>query len=252
MSISCIAIDDDPHALESLIAYMDKLPDLKLVQTFTEPLQALAEISVSNPVDIIFMDVEMPSISGIELAGLLRQKTKHLVFTTAHARYAIDAFKVDADAYLLKPYSILHFAKTINNLYPTGKKTPNLFSVFDENFFYIPLQENNGDLVRIDLNELIAVEDFGVDIKFKIIKNSYLSSKSNFIKMLSMLKKHEAFIQITDTVIISKQHIKSVLGDNILLSGETSYTVSDAYKERFTTFIKDNLLIERPKPGAIQ
>jgi two-component system LytT family response regulator len=252
MSISCIAIDDDPHALESLIAYMDKLPDLKLVQIFTEPLQALAEISVSNPVDIIFMDVEMPSISGIELAQLLRQKTKHLVFTTAHAQYAIDAFKVDADAYLLKPYSILHFAKTINNLYPTGKKAPNLFSIFDEHFFYIPLQGDNGDLVRIDLNELIAVEDFGEDIQFKTTKSSFLSSKSNFIKMLKMLKKHAAFIQVSATVIISKQHIKSVLGDKILLSGETHYTVAEAHKEHFANFVKNNLLIERPKPGPIQ
>ena len=86
MSISCIAIDDDPHSLESLMAYMNKLPDLELVQSFTEPLEALAEISDANPVDIIFMDVEMPSLSGIELAGLLRRKTKHLIFTTAHAR----------------------------------------------------------------------------------------------------------------------------------------------------------------------
>jgi len=252
MSISCIAIDDDPHALESLIAYMGKLPDLKLVQTFTEPLQALAEISVSSPVDIIFMDVEMPSISGIELAGLLRQKTKHLVFTTAHAQYAIDAFKVDADAYLLKPYSILHFAKTINNLYPTGKKSPHLFSVFDEHFFYIPLLEENGDLARIDLNELIAMEDFGEDIQFKTTKNTFLSSKSNFIKMLKMLKNHPAFIQISASVIISKQHIKSVLGDKILLSGETYYTVSEANKEGFTSFIKENQPTEGPQSGPLQ
>jgi len=220
---------------------MDKLPDLKLIQTFTEPIQALAEISVSNPVDIIFLDVEMPSLSGIELAGLLRQKTKHLVFTTAHARYAIDAFKVEADAYLLKPYSILHFTKTINNLYPTGKKTANPFSIFEENFFYIPLQGNDGNLVRIDLNELIAVEDIDHDVQFKTTFNTFLSSRSNFIKMLNMLKKHSAFIQISPTVIIAKQHIKSVLDDRILLSNEISYTVFQAYKDQFARFVKSNL-----------
>ncbi|MGM9475599.1 LytR/AlgR family response regulator transcription factor [Pedobacter sp. GSP4] len=240
MSISCIAIDDDPHALENLIAYMDKLPDLKLVQTFTEPLQALAEISAAQPVDIIFLDVEMPTLSGIELAGLLRQRTKHLVFTTAHPRYAIDAFKVDADAYLLKPYSILHFAKTINNLYPTGKKTSTPFSIFEENFFYIPIQGSNGDLVRIDLNELIAVEELGDDIKFKTTNESFLSLRSNFIKMLKTLKRHSAFIQISADVIISKQHIKSVFDNQILLSGENSYMVSENYKDLFASFIKNN------------
>lgn len=250
MSISCIAIDDDPHALENLIAYMDKLPDLELVQSFTEPLRALEAISVSNPVDIIFLDVEMPALSGIELAGLLRQKTRHLVFTTAHARYAIDAFKVEADAYLLKPYSILHFTKTINNLYPTGKKTPNTFPIFEENFFYIPLQGDNGDLVRIDLNDLIAVEDFDSDVQFKTTKNSFLSSRSNFIKMLNILKKHSAFIQISPTVVISKQHIKSVLDDQILLSNEIAYVLNANYKDHFASFIKTNLLANPPKPDA--
>jgi two-component system, LytTR family, response regulator len=251
MSISCIAIDDDLHSLESLIEYMDKLPDLQLIQTFTEPLQALAEISVANPVDIIFMDVEMPSLSGIELASLLRQKTKYLVFTTAHPRYAIDAIKVDADAYLLKPYTILNFAKTINTLYPTGKKTQHPFSIFDDHFFYIPLQGENGDLVRIDLNELIAVEEIGEDIQFKTTKNAFLSSKSNFIKTLKILKEHAAFIQVNPTVFIAKQHIKSVLGNKILLSGETSFTVSGAYTELFANFIKNNLLQEKPRPGTM-
>jgi len=251
MSISCIAIDDDPHSLENLIAYMNKLPDLKLIQTFTEPIQALAEISASSPVDIIFLDVEMPSLSGIELAGLLRQKTKHLVFTTAHARYAIDAFKVDADAYLLKPYSILHFTKTINNLYPTGKKAANPLAVFEENFFYIPVQGEDGNLVRIDLNELIAVEDFDHDVQFKTTANTFLSSRSNFTKMLNMLKKHSAFIQINPTVIIAKQHIKSVLGDRILLSNETIYTVFEAYKDQFASFVKNNHPGETAKPDQL-
>lgn len=250
MSISCIAIDDDPHSLENLIAYMDKLPDLKLVQTFTEPIQALAEISASNPVDIIFLDVEMPSLSGIELAGLLRQKTKHLVFTTAHARYAIDAFKVDADAYLLKPYSILHFTKTINNLYPTGKKAVDPFSIFEENFFYIPLQGDDDNLVRIDLNELIAVEDIDRDVQFKTTINTFLSLRSNFTRMLNILKKHSAFIQISPTVIIAKQHIKSVLGDRILLSNETVYTVSEAYKDQFANFVKNNHTGQNPNPDT--
>jgi two-component system, LytTR family, response regulator len=251
MSIRCIAIDDDPHSLESLMAYMEKLPDLKLIQVFTEPLQALTEISVSNPVDIIFMDIEMPSLSGIELATLLRQKTTYLVFTTAHPRYAIDAFKVEADAYLLKPYSILHLAKTINNLYPTGKKAKYPFSILDDHFFYIPLHGENSDLVRIDLNELIAVEEIGDDIQFKTTKNIFLSAKSNFTKTLKMLKEHPAFIQVTPSVVIAKQHIKSVLNNKILLSAEISFTVSDTYTELFANFIRNNLPQEKPRPDAI-
>ncbi|WP_412468618.1 LytR/AlgR family response regulator transcription factor [Pedobacter sp. KLB.chiD] len=251
MSISCIAIDDDPHSLESLMTYMEKLPDLNLIQTFTEPLQALSQISVSDPVDIIFMDVEMPSLSGIELAGLLRQKTKYLVFTTAHTRYAIDAFKVQADAYLLKPYSIIHLAKTINNLYPTGTRAKHPFSILDDHFFYIPLKGENNDLVRIDLNELIAIEEIGEDIQFTTTKNAFLSSKYNFVKTLKILKENPSFIQITPHVVIAKQHIKSVLDNKILLSCETSFTVSDTYIALFAKFIKNNSLQEKPGPDTI-
>lgn len=251
MSISCIAIDDDPHSLENLMAYMEKLPDLKLIKTFTEPLQALAEIPLANPVDIIFMDIEMPLLSGIELAGLLRQKTKYLVFTTAHTSYAIDAFKVQADAYLLKPYSIIHLAKIINNFYPTGKKAKNPFSILEDHFFYIPLKGENSDLVRIDLNELIATEEIGEDIQFKTTKSTFLSSKYNFTKTLKVLKENSSFIQVTPTVVISKQHIKSVLDDKVLLSSETSFTVSGTYVEPFTDFVKNNFLHKKPHPSTI-
>ncbi|WP_053058221.1 LytTR family DNA-binding domain-containing protein [Pedobacter sp. BMA] len=241
MSISCIAIDDDPHSLESLTAYMNKLPDLELVQSFTEPLEALAEISDANPVDIIFMDVEMPSLSGIELAGLLRRKTKHLIFTTAHARYAIDAFKVDADAYLLKPYSMMHFAKTINNLYPTGKKHNTGFSDFEDHFFYLPVQGKEGELIRIDLNELISVEEFGDEVRFKTTVDSFSSARSNFVRTIKMLKEHTAFIQINAFVIVSKQYIKSVLGNRVLLAGELSYSIAPSHELLFNNFIKNNV-----------
>jgi DNA-binding LytR/AlgR family response regulator len=242
MPITCIAIDDDPTSLESLIEYIENSPDLELIKTFAEPLQALSEISTANPVDIIFMDIEMPSISGIELASLLRQKTKHLIFTTAHTRYAIDAFKVEADAYLLKPYSVLNFIKTIGNLYPNGKKDINPLTVFEDHFFYIPMQDEGGSLIKIDLDELISIENSHQEIQLKTLHKNYVSAKLDLIKMMKMLKKHPAFLQISENIIIAKQHIKSVLGNQVLLSGETSYPIAASHQELFTTFLKSNLL----------
>lgn len=242
MSINCIAIDDDPRSLENLIEYMGTLPELNLVHTFTEPLQALAEISVANPVDIIFMDIEMPTLSGIELAGLLRQKAKYLIFTTAHSRYAIDAFKVHADAYLLKPYSIINFAKTINNLYPAGTKDHQPFSIFEDHYFYIPLKNETNELARIDINELIAVEDHQEVICFITTRDTFITEKVSFAKMIMLLKKHPGFIQISAGIIISKQHIKSVLGKQVFLSAEVSYAIENSHHSIFSAFLKDNLL----------
>ncbi|UKT65325.1 LytR/AlgR family response regulator transcription factor [Pedobacter mucosus] len=236
MSISCIAIDDDPLSLENLAEYMDKIPNMVLIKTFTEPLKALAEISISSPVDIIFMDVEMPSLSGIELASLLRQKTKHLIFTTAHARYAIDAFSVEADAYLLKPYSILNFEKTINSLYPAKDNILKTASNDDE--FLIPLSKEK--LIKIDLKNLVAIENRVHETILVTTTGNYTTSKDNIDGMLNTLNNHLGFISISEEIIISKQHIKSVLGNKILLSMETSYILADSHKTLFTNFIDNN------------
>lgn len=238
MSINCIAIDDDPHALESLISYMDELPNLELIQSFTDPLKAFAEISTANPVDIIFMDIEMPVLSGLELAMLLRQKTKHLIFTTAHSRYAIDAFKVEADAYLLKPYSILHFAKTINSLYPTGLKETDL--LWEDSFFHITVG-NEENLVQIEINELVSIETFEDEIRLKTISSAFECSRSSFISTLRILRNHPAFIQISQTVIIAKQHIKGVFGNKTLLSGGISFNVAASHQSAFSSFLNSNL-----------
>jgi DNA-binding LytR/AlgR family response regulator len=239
MSVNCIAIDDDPSSLENLHAYLTKLPDLQLVKSFTDPLEAFSYISTSGMVDIIFMDIEMPSLSGIELATLLRPKTKHLIFTTAHAKYAIDAFKVNADAYLLKPYSMLHFAETINNLYPDKKQTG---SAFNSDFFYIPYQDEPNDLIRIYFNDLISLEQINDTLYFRTIRENYTSVKLSFNKMLNMLRKHPAFIQVNSTSIISKLHVKSLLDDQIVLSGGIPTILTGKYKESFLAFVKQNLL----------
>jgi len=239
MPINCIAIDDDPNSLENLNAYLTNLPDLQLVKSFTDPLKALTDISVSDKVDIIFMDIEMPSLSGIELAALLRQKTKHLIFTTAHPRYALDAFSVNADAYLLKPYTMVHFAETINNLYPNEKVNN---SESDSDFFFVPLHDEPEDSVKIEFDDLVAMEQINEMIYLRTIKQNYMSFKLNFSKMLSLLRNHPSFIQVNSTSIISKLHIKSFLGDQIVLTGGVSISLANKYKESFLSFVQQNLL----------
>lgn len=239
MPINCVAIDDDPNSLENLNAYLTKLPDLHLVKSFTDPLKALTDISVSDQVDIIFMDIEMPSLSGIELAALLRQKTRHLVFTTAHPRYALDAFSVDADAYLLKPYSMLHFAETINNLYPNEKSQ---VTTVEDDFFYIPLQDEPDNLVKIEFSDLVALEQINEMVYFRTIKENYMSFKLSFSKMMNLLRRHPSFIQVSSSAMISKLHIKSFLGDQIILTGGVPIALTNKYKDSFLSFVKQNLL----------
>ncbi|RZL55655.1 MAG: response regulator transcription factor [Pedobacter sp.] len=238
MPINCIAIDDDFNSLENLNSYLKNLPDLQMVKSFTDPIKALTDISVEDKVDIIFMDIEMPTLSGIELASLLRQKTKHLIFTTAHPRYALDAFNVAADAYLLKPYTMLHFAETINNLYPNEKSVT---GVVEDDFFLIPLKDGPEDLIKIEFDDLVALEQINEMIYFRTLTRNYMSFKLNFDNLLGLLRNHPAFIQVNSNAIISKLHIKSFLGDQIVLAGGVSIPLANKFKESFVEYVKQNI-----------
>ncbi|MDN3585806.1 response regulator transcription factor [Pedobacter aquatilis] len=239
MPINCIAIDDDPNSIENLNSYLVKIPDLQLVKSFTDPVQALTDISSAETVDIIFMDIEMPALSGIELAKLLRKKTKHLIFTTAHPRYALDAFNVAADGYLLKPYSLIHFSEAINNLYPN--ENPIGEELLEESFS-VQLRENTSEAVEIVFNELVMFEQINEMVYFRTINGNYMSFKLNFSKILELLRKHPTFIQVNSSAIISKLHIKSFLGDQIVLKGGLSTSLASKYKESFVLFVKQNLM----------
>ena len=239
MPITCIAIDDDVNSLEGLNSYLSVLPDLQLIKSFTDPLRALTDISDSDKVDIIFMDIEMPALSGIELATLLRQKTKHLIFTTAHSKYALDAFGVNADAYLLKPYTMLHFTETINNLYPNEK--PNVVTA-ESDFLSVLHHEDPENLINIAYDNLIIMEQINEMVYFRIHNHNYISFKVDFSKMLGLLRNHNSFIQVNTNAIISKLHIKSFSGDQIVLTDGLSVHLANKYKESFLLFLKQNLL----------
>src|ERR1700744_3045824 len=116
--LNCIIIDDEQFSVDSILKYIELLPKLNIVAIYNNPVDALESVSIENDIDLIFMDIDMPFLSGIELAKALRSKTKRLIFTTAHSKYAFDAYEVEADAYLLKPFSFGKFSTTINRFFP--------------------------------------------------------------------------------------------------------------------------------------
>src|SRR4051812_21385318 len=101
-----LVVDDDFSSLEIIYEYISSQPNIKLIGTFSDPVSALAAIEkLTLPIDILFIDIEMPALNGIELAKLIKHKVKKLIFTTAHTKYAFDSYELKADAYLLKPFS---------------------------------------------------------------------------------------------------------------------------------------------------
>ena len=115
MNLTCYIVDDESHSIEILKSFIEKTPGLELAGSSTDPLFALNEVMVAGPPDITFLDVDMPELSGLELAGLINEYTK-VVFTTSFPEYAIDAFEIDAEDYLLKPIAYERFLKSIKKV----------------------------------------------------------------------------------------------------------------------------------------
>ena len=112
--IKCIAIDDEPHALRQMLEYIEKTPFLLLLEKFEIPLEAFSYLQ-ENTVDLIFIDINMPDLNGLDFVKSIMNPPK-IVFTTAYSEYAIDGFKVDAVDYLLKPIGYNDFLIAANKV----------------------------------------------------------------------------------------------------------------------------------------
>lgn len=121
--LNCVIIDDERFAVHAIEKYIELLPKINVVASYTNSQLALEKITADDEVDMLFMDIDMPMLSGIDLAKAVRAKTKKLIFTTAHSKYAFDAFEVEADAFLLKPFTFSKFAITVNRLFPSDSLT---------------------------------------------------------------------------------------------------------------------------------
>ena len=119
--LNCIIIDDEQFSVDAILKYIELLPKLNVAAIFKNPLEALESVTLENNIDLIFMDIDMPFLSGIELAKAVRHKTKKLICITSHSKYAFEASEVEGDAYLLKPFTFGKFSMTINRLFPNEK-----------------------------------------------------------------------------------------------------------------------------------
>ncbi|NTD96327.1 response regulator transcription factor [Agrobacterium tumefaciens] len=238
--IKCIAIDDQYESIKCLEKYISDTPNMRLVTYYTDPVIALLEIRKLNKIDAIFLDIQMPQISGIELAKAIRSKTRKLIFTTSYREFALDAFEAEADAYLLKPYSYAKFALTITRLFEDELRGS------EEDFFFVKNKEENNKAVMLKYENIISFESFHNYIKIHTVSKS-------IIAYLTLRDVHEqlniksGFIQLHRGYIIAIKHIKHIEGTKITLSDDSIITVGDIYQDDFRKFIKENIIISNRK-----
>ncbi|TVP45771.1 MAG: DNA-binding response regulator [Mongoliibacter sp.] len=241
MKINCIAVDDEPLALDLITKFIEQTSFLELEEKFDNAIQALGYLN-SNHVDLVFLDIQMPDLSGMELARILDGKNQikkpKIIFTTAYNQFAIEGYKVDALDYLLKPYSYEEFLKAATKAYQfyenQGEASSGLRNQ-DKAADYIFLKVEY-QLVKVILKDITHIEAYKDYVKV------FLKDKPNPLLSLTSMKNMEellpgdSFMRIHRSFIINLDHIDSVTR-NIVNIGKNQISVSDNYKEDFLQFM---------------
>jgi two-component system, LytTR family, response regulator len=166
--LNAIAIDDEPLALEVVRSHAAKVPFLNLIGEFTDAFKAM-DYMQHEPVDLLFLDIKMPDISGIDLLGCLNKKPM-VIFTTAYSEHAVESFELDAIDYLLKPFSLVRFTKACNKAHEIYNLRNNTAEKRDYLFL-----KSGYDQVRVGFDEINYLEATGNYVTFVLADKSVLS-----------------------------------------------------------------------------
>jgi DNA-binding LytR/AlgR family response regulator len=202
---TCVAIDDEFSALEILSSYIAEQPNLKLIKAYSSPLVALSEITKrTKPVDIIFLDIEMPGLNGLELAELIKHHTRKLVFTTAHANFAINSYELNADDFLLKPISQSKLEKATLKLFSNDDVPPKP----ENEFMLIKSRGQRNQLIKLKIADTIAIEAQEKGVKI-YTRNDMILSGCSLAEMALLLSNEKGFSKIHRSYIIAENKIKN-------------------------------------------
>jgi len=235
---TCIIIDDEEHAIEGLKRYLKAVPMLELIATFSDSLLALTALRQLDRVDLILMDVDMPGISGIELSREIAGKANKLVFTTGHTKYGYDAFKVGADDYLLKPYTLGEFIICIEKLFGSIK---NREVDFNEPAFLVKSKEEDNKIVSVRFDAIIAVES-KLNYVMLYTADKKVTTYMSLTEMFAILSRVKGFLQFHRSFIIAYDYIQHIDGNTIRMTNGMEITVRDHYKKAFFEFLSHYLI----------
>jgi len=237
MKIQCIAVDDEPLALQQIAGYIRKTPFLELVAECRSAMDALTVIQ-NNPVQLIFLDISMPDMSGMEFAKSLTGKP-YIVFTTAYSEYAVEGFRVNAVDYLLKPVTLANFLKAANKvkdlieLTATSQKE-SLRATADYLFV-----KSEYKLVRIVLDDIKYIESQHEYLKIFLINTNPVKTLLSMKTIEEQLPKNR-FMRVHRSFIVNLSRITVIERNRIVFDGKVYIPISDQYKEKFQEYIDGN------------
>lgn len=236
MSLRCCVIDDEPLASGLIASYIEKTPFMELVGEYSSPKDAISTI-LNDKIDVIFLDIQMPQLNGIEFAKIIPQNTR-IIFTTAYSNYAVEGFRVNALDYLLKPISYEEFLAAANralNWHEMSRKAQpggNSETIQGEYIFL----KSEYKLVQIKIDDIIYIEGLKDYVKIYIDGSEKSIMTLLSMKMLEQTLPSDQFMRVHRSFIVNLSKIK-VIERNRIIFGRTQIPISDSYKEAFSEFI---------------
>ena len=238
----CVVIDDEKPAVDLICSYIGKVPFLELAGAFTEIGKAVTFI-MSNPVDLIFSDIELNSvINGIQLIKSLPDPPM-VVFVSAHDRYAVDSYALNAVDYLMKPVSYERFVKAVNKAYeqyiqrsnasvPAGTYSPSEMMKPQADYIFIKTENR---LVKVFFSEILYIKGYGDYIKIFLTKDRLILSLQSLNRIETLLP--DTFIRVHRSFIISIDKISEIERRRIRIGNEM-IPIGESYQERFFSMVQ--------------
>lgn len=249
MILKCAIIDDEPLAISLLESYVNKTPFLELAGKYNSAVNALPALS-KEPVDLLFLDIQMPELNGMEFSRILKTDTR-IIFTTAFSQYALDSYKVNALDYLLKPISYADFLKSANKalqwyeLLREGASTggsrtassqaasPSVESIFIKTEY---------KLVQVELRKILYIEGLKDYVKIFVEGEAHPILSLMSMKSLEDMLPANRFIRVHRSFIVQPEKIK-VIERNRIVFGKEYIPISDNYKQKFMEFLAQRALL---------
>jgi two-component system LytT family response regulator len=234
---TCIIVDDEQHAIDVLEHYVKQIPSLHLLASFANPLQAL-ELLNREKVDLLFLDIQMPDISGLDFVRAIQGRSK-VILTTAYSEFVMEGFELEVEDYLLKPIPFPRFLKAVQRILQAGSDAPVPEPGVDDYFFV--KTELKGKMLRVNFSDIDYFESM----------NNYVAIHHNGIKTLALLTMKDLenrlpparFMRIHRSFIIPVDKITAIEGNMVMLRNvREGILLGETYRPAFLEKMRGKML----------
>lgn len=232
--LKCIIVDDEPPAIRLLEKFVNQVSFLKLVAATTKSIEAL-EIIEKNGIDIVFLDIQMPNLTGIQLSKVIRDETK-VIFTTAYPQFALESYDLQATDYLLKPFTFERFYQAVQKIKPQFMREDKRQQ--KEDYLFIKTDGKN-NFEKVYLNTICYIEGLKNYIAIHLIDKQIITYSS--LKGLKENLPQNEYLQIHKSYIISIRHIKKTTSTSVFILGN-ELPIGNTYKTNFFNVINSKKL----------